>query len=168
MKSALQVLNELKEIELIQDYAIGGAVAALKWTEPFLTQDLDIFVVLKTAQEGLVLLTPIYEYFQSRGYTWKGHWIVVEGIPVDVFPADPLEAEAVGQAAEVEYEGIRTKVITPEYLIALFLRAGREKDLVKMRMLLEQADVDREHLRDILKRYGLSEKFRSIVGYDPN
>ncbi len=168
MKRALEVLNELKAKGLIRDYAIGGAVAALRWTEPFFTQDLDVFVVLEIEPQGLISLTPIYDYFQSHGYTWKGHWIVVEGIPVDIFPADSLEAEAVEYAAEVEYEGIRTKVITPEYLVALFLRAGREKDLAKTRMLLEQADVDRERLKDILKRCGLSERFRSIAGYEPN
>lgn len=162
MKEALRILNGLKEEGLIKDYAIGGAVAALRWTEPFFTQDLDVFVVLETPQEGLILMTPIYEYLQNRGYVWKGHWIVVEGVPVDVFPADSLEAEAVEQAVEAEYEGVRTKVMTPEYLIALFLRAGRGKDWMKVRMLLEQSDVDRERLGNILERYGLSEKFRSI------
>jgi len=61
---------------------------------------------------------------KSKGCVWKGQWIMIEGVPVDMFPADPLE-EAVGQAQEAEYEGLRTKVVTPEYLIALFLRAGR-------------------------------------------
>lgn len=167
MKEVLRILNELKEKGLVKDYAIGGAVAALRWTEPFFTQDLDIFVVLETAQEGVIILTPIYDHFQSRGYMWKGHWIVVEGIPVDLFPADPLEAEAVEKAPEVEYEGVRTKVMTPEYLIALFLRAGREKDLMKTRMLLEQSCVDRERLREILERHGLSERFGSILGDEP-
>ncbi|MGB9871322.1 MAG: hypothetical protein ACPLYD_06645 [Anaerolineae bacterium] len=166
MKDALRVLNELKEKGFVRDYAIGGAVAALRWTEPFFTQDLDVFVALE-AQEGLILLTPLYEYLQSHGYMWKGHWIVVEGIPIDIFPADPLETEAIEQAIEVEYEGVRAKVMTPEYLIALFLRAGREKDLAKLRMLLEQSGVDRSRLKEILERYGLSEKFRSILGDAP-
>jgi predicted nucleotidyltransferase len=166
MRAALRVLNELKEEGLVKDYAIGGAVAALRWTEPFFTQDLDIFVIVEVVQEGFILMSPIYEYFQKRGYVWKGHWIVVEGVPIDIFPADPLEAEAVEQAIEVEYEGIRAKVMTPEYLIALFLRAGREKDRMKVRLLLEQSDVNREQLKEILERYGLSERFGSISGDD--
>ncbi|MBC7227385.1 MAG: nucleotidyltransferase [Thermoflexales bacterium] len=168
MREALRVLNALKEEGLIKDYAIGGAVAALRWTEPFFTQDLDVFVVVEVTQAELILLNPIYEYFQKRGYVWKGHWIVVEGVPIDIFPADSLETEAVEQAIEVEYEGIRTKVMTPEYLIALFLRAGREKDRVKVKMLLEQSHVDRGRLKEILEQYGLSERFGNIPEDDLN
>lgn len=110
MREALRILNELKQRGLIKDYAVGGAIATLMWTEPFLTQDLDVFVVLEPPQAGLILLNPIYEYFHSRGWAWKGRWIVVEGIPVDIFPADPLEAEAVEHAAEIEYEGNDARV----------------------------------------------------------
>ena len=35
MKKAIEVMNELKEKGLIKDYAIGGAIAALRWVEPF-------------------------------------------------------------------------------------------------------------------------------------
>jgi len=164
VKNALKVLNELKEEGLIRDYAIGGAIAALRWTEPFFTQDLDIFIVLeKEADEkGLIILSPIYEYLKSKGYVWKGHWIIIEGVPVDMFPADSLEKEAVEQAQEAEYEEVRTKVIIPEYLIALFLRAGRDKDLRKIQMLLEQCEIDRERLEKILSQCGLREKFRDF------
>ena len=154
----------LKEEGLIQDYAIGGAIAALRWTEPFFTQDLDVFILLKDEdkKKGVIDLSPIYEYLKSKGYEWKGHWIMIEGVPVDIFPADPLEKEAIEQAQEVEYEGVKTKVIVPEYLIALFLRAGRDKDLRKIEMLLEQCQIDRERLQKILSQYGLNEKFKEF------
>lgn len=169
MKSVLQAFNELKENGLIRDYAIGGAIAALRWTEPFFTQDLDIFVVLfGESEKGLVVLSPIYEYLASRGWAWQGHWMVTEGIPVDIFPADPLEEEAVREAAEVEYEGVRTKVITPEYLIPLFLRAGRDKDILKIRMLLEQAEVDLERLKEIATRFGLYDRWERLQGLNPS
>jgi len=41
-----------------------------------------------------------------------------------MFPADPLEKEAVEQAQEAEYEGVRTKVIVPEYLCRSLPMAG--------------------------------------------
>ena len=165
MKNAIRVMNELKERGLIKDYAIGGAIAALRWTEPFFTQDLDVFIVLEEEadERGLIVLSPIYEYLKERGYVWKGHWIIIEGIPVDIFPADPLEKEAIAEAEEIEYEGVKTKVLTPEYLIALFLRAGREKDKRKIGLLLEQAEVDRQKLERILNKYGLSERSRALV-----
>ncbi|MCD6539148.1 MAG: hypothetical protein J7K37_00360 [Candidatus Omnitrophica bacterium] len=163
MKETLKVLNELKEKGLIQDYAIGGAIAALRWIEPFFTQDLDVFILLKDKEKKEVIdLSPIYEYLKSKGYEWKGHWVVIEGVPVDIFPADPLEKEAIEQAQETEYEGIKTKVIIPEYLIALFLRAGRNKDYRKIEMLLEQCQINKEKLQKILGQYGLDGKFKEF------
>ena len=40
MKKTPKVINELKERGLIDDYAIGGGIAALFYIEPFLTYDL--------------------------------------------------------------------------------------------------------------------------------
>jgi len=164
MKKALEVLNKMKEKRLIKNYAIGGAIAALKWVQPFFTEDLDIFIISEkeTKNKGLIVLTSIYDYLKKMGYIWKGHWIIIEGIPVDIFPADELEKEAIEDAEETEYEGVRTKVIKPEYLIALFLEASREKDLRKIEMLLEQAEIDKEKLDKILSKYGLKEKFNKF------
>ena len=53
-------------------------------------------------------------------------------------------------------------MIIPEYLIALFLRAGRDKDLRKIEMLLEQCDIDRQKLEGILNRYSMNEKFKDF------
>lgn len=161
MRETLLVLNELKEKGLIKDYAIGGAIAALRWTEPFFTEDLDIFIVLeeKGNKKSLIVLTPIYEHLKSKGYVWEKHWIVIEGVPVDIFPADPLEEEAIENALKIQYEGVSTKIITPEYLIALFLRAGREKDERKVELLLKQAEIDLEKLNNILIKYDLVKKF---------
>ena len=38
--SALRALNELKASGVIQDYAIGGAMGVVFWTEPVVTYDL--------------------------------------------------------------------------------------------------------------------------------
>ena len=161
MKKTLEVINELKKKGLIKNYAIGGAIAALKWTEPFFTEDLDVLIILakETKEKELITLTPIYEYLKKKGYIWKGHWIVIEGVPVDIFPADQLEKEAVDNAEETEYEGTKTRIIAPEYLIALFLRAFRDKDLRKIEMLLKQTNVNKEKLDEILNKYGLTKKF---------
>ena len=35
--------NSLHELRLIEDYALGGALAAIRYTEPFTTYDADIF-----------------------------------------------------------------------------------------------------------------------------
>ena len=160
MKKTIEVINELKKVGLLKDYAIGGAIGVLKWVEPFFTRDLDIFIIpIKEAEKEVINLSPIYEYLKKRGCSWKGQWLMVEGTPVDFIPVDALEKEAVENAQTVEFEGVKTKVITPEYLIVLLLKTGRDKDYRKIEMLLKQAEVNQDRLNKILAQYGLSEKF---------
>ncbi|MEW5947559.1 MAG: hypothetical protein AB1742_15325 [bacterium] len=165
MKEILQALNELKNNKIIDDYAIGGGIAALFYIEPFLTFDLDVFIIPteKTKCGNLIILSPVYEYLEKKGCSWKGEHIIVGGVPVQFIPADGLEREAVGNAKEIKYEGIKSKVLTPEYLITVLLRAGRKKDLEKIEILLKLTDIDRNKLGDVLRRYRLSEKFRRLL-----
>lgn len=166
MKKTIEVINELKQRGLIKDYAIGGAIAALKWTEPFFTRDLDLFIIpeKKVGKEQLVVLSSVYDYLKEKGYdTWTGQWLIVEGIPVEFIPAEGVAEEAVKNAVETLFEEVMTRVISPEYLIALFLIASRDKDRIKIRMLLEQATINMEHLRDILVRHRLWEKFETYT-----
>lgn len=160
MKDTIEIMNELKKEKLIKDYAVGGAIGTLKWVEPFFTQDLDIFIIpIREIEKKLINLSPIYEYLKKKGCYWKKQWIIIKEVPVDFIPADALGKEAVENAKGTEYEGIKTKVITPEYLIPLFLKAGRDKDIRKIEMLLEQAKINVKKLKEILERYGLSGKF---------
>lgn len=166
MRETLEVINELKDKELIKDYAIGGAIAVLKWTEPFFTRDLDIFVIpIKEVKEKeLMLFFPIYDYLKSKGYNkWVGQWIIIEGVPVEFLPANGLANEAVENAVETEFEGVKTKVMLAEYLIALLLKTMRDKDIIKIKMLLEQANVKMEKLKQILSRYNLTEKLIPFI-----
>jgi hypothetical protein len=117
----------------------------------------------EVAEDDKSFLTDIYDYLKFRGYDkWVGQWIIIDGIPVEFIPAQGLEEDAVKNAVEVEYEGVKTKVITPEYLIATFLKTSREKDKIKIQMLLEQAEVDIGKLEEILTKYGLINEFRDF------
>ena len=166
MKKAIIVMNELKKEGLIKDYAIGGANGALKWVEPFFTRDLDIFIILiKEPENGeVIMLSPLYEYLKKRGHNkWVEQWIIIDDVPVEFIPAEGVSKESVENALEVEFESIRTKVMRPEYLIALFLKAGRDKDIRKIEMLLKQTKIDMEKLKDILRRYNLFKKFKRFM-----
>ena len=84
-------MNELKREGLIKDYAIGGAIGALKWVEPFFTRDLDIFIILiKEPENGeVIMLSPLYEYLKKRGYNkWVEQWIIIDDVPVELIPAE--------------------------------------------------------------------------------
>ena len=164
MEKTIKIINELKRKGLIKDYAIGGGIATIYYTEPFFTYDLDVFIIPKEKEEkkNLIILSPMFNYLKTQGYYWKGEHIIIEEFPVQFIPVDKLEEEAVRNAKEIEYEKVKTKVIAPEYLISILLRAGREKDIEKIRKLLRQAEVDTKKLKDILHKYELSEKFNLL------
>lgn len=44
MKPVIELLNEMKRTGVIQDYAVFGAVAQMRYTEPVATLDADVFV----------------------------------------------------------------------------------------------------------------------------
>lgn len=162
VKKALKVINQLCKASMIEDYAIGGGIAALFYIEPFLTYDLDVFIIPTKKEKKLILLTPIFEYLNKKGYQWKGEHIIIEGTPVQFIPVDELENEAVKYAKEIRYQGIKTKVITPEYLIAILLRANRKKDIEKIERLLKHTKIDKKRLKEILLHYGLFKKLKKL------
>jgi hypothetical protein len=71
------------------------------------------------------------------------------------FATAGLTEEAVRKAREIEYEGVPAKVFRPEHIIAIAASVGRRKDLARVEQLLEQAEIDRTLLDDILRRYKL-------------
>lgn len=54
MEKTLRVLNALEREGIVRCYAIGGAVAAIFYMEPFLTYDLDVFVWLPPSTDGVM------------------------------------------------------------------------------------------------------------------
>lgn len=161
MKRTLEVLNELERARVFARYAIGGAMGAIFYTEPFLTFDVDVFVVLPPTAGGLVTLAPIYEALRAHGYAEENEAMVIEGIPVQFLPAyNALVEEALEQARETDYEGARTRVVRAEHLVAICLQTGRTKDRARVAMLREQAQLDMTMLADILKRHQLEERWK--------
>ena len=88
MEATLKVLNELEREGVIARYAIGGAVGAIFYMEPFLTYDLYVFVLLPQTAGGLLTLAPIYETLKQRGCEEEGECLLIEGMPVQFLPAD--------------------------------------------------------------------------------
>ena len=154
---ALAAIRDMKRDGIVDEYAIGGAMAAAFWAEPTATFDLDVFVRIQSS--GILLsLEPIYAWAAARGFRSKDEHIIMAGVPVQIIPApDELSAEAVANAAELRYEEEPVRVIRPEYLIALSVRgsARTQKRVVRAAQLMEEATQDRELLNDLVKRYNL-------------
>ncbi|MBM3326972.1 MAG: hypothetical protein FJY65_08345 [Calditrichaeota bacterium] len=156
MERTLQILNDLVETGVIKGYAIGGAIGAFFYAEPVTTFDLDVFIELPQTKGCIVTSSPLYEALKAHGYRESGESVSIEGIPVQFLPLyNALIEEAFSTAIEKRYGQTSTQVFRVEYLIAICLQTGRDKDLTRVKMLLEQSDIDRNLLKDILLRYNL-------------
>jgi hypothetical protein len=164
MKATLEVINRMQAEGVIGKYAIGGAVGATFYLEPAATLDIDIFMSLKNPQGSpLLTLTPIYAYLTSRGYKTEKEYLVIEGWPVQFLPpSDALDEEALQQAVETEVEGVPTRVITAEHLVAMALKTARAKDFARILQFVEAGVLDADKLDPILKRHGLLEKWEQF------
>ena len=148
---------------ILKDYAIGGAVATIYYTEPFATKDIDIFFI-PPERDRIVLLTPFHDFLLKKGYKAYKEYIMVGDTPIQFIPAaTDLEKEAVKNAVSIKYKEIEIKILKPEYLIAIFASVFRAKDREKIIKLLEQAKVDKNLLSKILKTYGLWDKYQSFL-----
>jgi hypothetical protein len=154
LAEVLCAANELVSAGLIEDYALGGALAAIYYTEPFTTYDADIVFIArdKTLSAGI---PAIYSHLQSKGWRVDREHLIVKDFPVQFLAASGLAEEAVRSARRIEYEGVPAKVFRPEYIVAIAASVGRHKDLARIEQLLTQAKIDKTLLEDILCRYNL-------------
>jgi hypothetical protein len=135
-------------------------MAAMFYTEPILTYDLDVFALLPTSDAGLITLAPLYDELRRRGYPPDGETIVIDEVPVQFLPAyNQLLGEALEQAREMEYGSIRTRVLGAEFLVAIMLQTGREKDRQRLELFRRDVPLDLEKLNDLIVRFGLSERW---------
>lgn len=71
LQRAIEVVTKLAEKQIIGSYAITGAVAALNYIQPTLTEDLDILISIdgfEKSMSGLLLLGPIDKALAQMGY----------------------------------------------------------------------------------------------------
>jgi len=159
---------------VIQKYAIAGAVAALNYIEPAVTEDLDILISFEELQyrsSGIATVEPLYSYLRALGYTeHRKEGIVIEGWPVQFLPvANELDAEGLERAVEVEIEieesvPLKVTTLSAEHIVATALKVGRPKDRDRILRFFEEKVIDFKVLRDILERHNLLEvwsKFRT-------
>lgn len=172
MMDTLKVIEKMEADGIFGRYAIGGAFAASYYVEPTLTEDLDILLSFEAeasqTKSGLITLAPIFLYLQERGYSdFRKGGIVIEGWPVEFIPvANDLDAEALAEARDVHIDepnkSIRTRVLSPEHVVAICLRVGRAKDFIRITQFLDANVLDMSRLHQILDRHGLTDAWRSF------
>jgi len=172
MRKTIEVITKLAERGTFKSYALAGAVAALNYIEPTLTQDLDILISVADFEKhksGLILLAPIEKALKEMGYADRSDvGFVIEGWPVQFLPvASPLDEEALEKAIELEIDTdvgplLKARCLRAEHLVAIAIKVGRLKDLARVQAFLEQKAVDLSVLKEILLRHGLMDKWLSF------
>jgi len=161
MEKTLKVINKMLRAGVIENYAIGGAVAAIYYIEPFDTANLDIFFRV-TTRRALVSLSPLYDYLRDLGYHPRDEFVDIEGWPVQFLPSyNALTDEALSQARKIKYGRTPTRVMRAEHLVAIMLDTGRPKDSARIGVFIEQGAFDMDALSDILRRHHLTRKWRT-------
>lgn len=166
MKTALETANEMEGLGIIGRYAIAGSVAIIYYATPVDTDDLDIFFLHDLGENMIFSMEKIYKQLISKGFTPEKFTVIIDGVKVQFVPSTgPLSDEALGAAEEVTVFGVKTRVIIPEYMIALKLHAGRPKDFAHMIHLLDTSrrEIDFHKLEGIVKKHGISHKWAHFL-----
>jgi hypothetical protein len=170
LKEALNALNSLKQTGVVEDYAIGGAIAASFYIEAVNTEDVDAFLFMSPGEGTLLLsLTPIYDALKKLGGIVEEEYVRLGEWPVQILPAyKPLVEEAIKNAASVKYGDIATRIFTPEFLCAIALDTGRLKDYYRVASFIEQRQVNMNKLRGMVKQYGLEDRTKNVLNWNQN
>ena len=159
----ISVLEDMQNVGIISDYAIGGAVAAILHDEAISTVDLDIFFFLTEPPKGLILsLEKIYDYARQNNFPFDKDFINIHGWLVQFVEAShsPLWTEAIETAETMTIDNHAAKVIDCEHLAAMWIFAGRKKDIRKIEMFDEAAIMNAEILYNVLSRFDLLDRWR--------
>jgi hypothetical protein len=171
MRKTIEVVTKLAEQGVIKRYAIAGAVAALNYIQPTLTEDLDILISISDFKQksGLLLLTPIEKALAEMGYAERSDvGYLIEGWPVQFLPvASALDEEALEQAIELDIDltgdpPLKARSLRAEHVVAIAVKLGRLKDLARVQAFLEQKAVDLDALKGVLERHGLMGAWQSF------
>lgn len=160
MKELAQLLNGMREAGVISDYALFGAAAQMRYTEPVATLDADVLVTVP-GPEGLDKLGPIYQFCATKGYHPEGEAMRVGAWPVQFVPVfSPLTREALEQAETADFEGVPFRVVRAIHLAVIALSVGRAKDFTRILALLESGSLTRQEVANLAARHGLADAWK--------
>jgi hypothetical protein len=162
VKAVVELLNAMKAAGVVRDYALFGAMAQMRYTEPVATLDADVLVLLDPAA-GLAALRPVYRFCEERGYVPRGEAVQVGDWPVQFIPTfSPLTEKAVQEAESGEIEGLPVRVVSAAHLAVIGLSVGRAKDHTRILALLEAEAVSRGGIENLAARYGLKARWEAF------
>lgn len=162
MKKVARLLEKLKESGVIHDYALFGAVAQMRYTEPVATLDADVLVLLND-DTGLHVLAPIYIFCRKHGRVPEGEAIRVGNWPVQFVPTfSPLTDEAVRKAETGEIDGDPVRVVSAIHLAVIALSVERPKDHLRILALIEAKAVSEKAMQELAARHNLTDQWSAF------
>jgi hypothetical protein len=168
-------------------YMVTGSVAAIAYSAPRFTQDIDLVVALDRAQiarlpevfpEAEFYVPPPEAIAAEAAREQRGHFNLIHhdtGFKADIYLAgrDPLHAWALSRAKRLDLGGETLVVAPPEYVIVRkleFFREGRaresgsEKHLSDIRAMLAVSGdaIDGAELERLIAERGLQEPWTIV------
>ena len=160
MRDVAELLNRMRAAGVITDYAVFGAVAQMRYTEPVATLDADVLVAVPEP-DRLDVLSPLYQFCAEQGYRAEGEAMRVGAWPVQFVPVfSSLTTEAMTQAETADFEGVALRVVRADYLAVIALSVGRAKDFTRILALLESESVTRAQIASLAGRHELADAWR--------
>jgi len=164
MKKTLKILNQLVQLKIIDEYAIAGGMAHFYYIEPSVTYDLDLIVNITGIENSLAPLEKLYAWAKKNNYKTEQEHILLGGIPVQFLLAyNELITEALNNKKEIRLFDEPTFILRAEHLMAIMLQTGRASDHERLIRFLNESDYDKNMLSDIIKRFGLTEKYKVFL-----
>jgi hypothetical protein len=162
-------------------YMVTGSVAAIAYSAPRFTYDIDIVVVLDRAQiarlpeifpEEEFHLPPL-ETITAEAREQRGHFNIIHhetGFKADMYLAggDPLHTWALARAHTLDVSGEPLVVAPPEYVIVrkleFYREGGSEKHLRDIRSMLETSPdaIDRVELERMIGERRLQGAWKKV------
>lgn len=164
LKQVMKELNQMLADDVVDTYAIGGAIAASVYGEVASTEDVDVFVLFREESAlGIIDPTKVIRYFTDKGFLMLEDKVVIGGWPVQFLPPpSSLEEEALKTAETVEGLGVKMRLISREHVAAIALSTGRSKDRNRLIQLREEGDLDMRKFEAIVSVHGLSAKWQKF------
>ena len=162
MKQVAQLLNDMIACGVIQNYALFGAMAQMRYTEAVATLDADVLVAVPSA-DRMDVLAGIRGYCKEQGFETEGDAIRVGAWPVQFMPVfSLLTREAMENAEIADFDGVPLRVLRADYLAVIALSVRRGKDYARILTLLESLSVTREQIAQLASKHGLSQAWQQF------
>jgi len=160
----ISVCEQMRDAGIIGKYAIGGAFAATLLDEPIATADVDIFFLFSKESSSLVLdMSPLYNFAEEQGFTFDHEFINIHGWLVQFVESgmDPLWLDAIESPRLIPVGKVAVPVIKPNFLVLMWLSAGRPKDYEKIARFVD-AGLVTERDFSIVDQYGLTVEWEKV------